>query len=89
MEDAATAEISRASIWQWIKHQKSLSNGKTVTADFFRACLAEEMEVLKQELGEDVFNAGKYQQAASLMEQLTTSDELADFLTLSGYELLD
>ncbi|OEE69839.1 malate synthase A [Enterovibrio norvegicus FF-33] len=89
MEDAATAEISRASIWQWIKHQKTLSNGKTVTADFFRACLAEEMSVLKDELGEDVFNQGKYQQAASLMEQLTTSDELADFLTLSGYELLD
>ncbi|MDF2185319.1 malate synthase A [Grimontia hollisae] len=89
MEDAATAEISRASIWQWIKHEKSLSNGKTVTADFFRRCLAEEMAVLKQELGDTVFNGGKYQQAASLMEQLTTSDELADFLTLSGYELLD
>ncbi|MDD1792745.1 malate synthase A [Enterovibrio sp. ZSDZ42] len=89
MEDAATAEISRASIWQWIKHQKTLSNGKIVTADFFRNCLAEEMSVLRNELGEEVFNQGKYQQAASMMEQLTTSDDLADFLTLSGYELLD
>ncbi|KXF79755.1 malate synthase A [Enterovibrio coralii] len=89
MEDAATAEISRASIWQWIKHEKALSNGKTVTADFFRACLDEEMAVLKEELGEELFNRGKYRQGASLMEQLTTSDELADFLTLSGYELLD
>ncbi|MEZ9525869.1 malate synthase A [Enterovibrio norvegicus] len=89
MEDAATAEISRASIWQWIRHEKSLSNGKTVTAEFFRQCLAEEMNVLQEELGSDVFNKGKYQQAASMMEQLTTSDALADFLTLSGYELLD
>lgn len=89
MEDAATAEISRASIWQWIKHKKALSNGKTVTAEFFRRCLAEEMAVLEQELGNTAFNHGKFQQAARLMEQLTTSDELADFLTLSGYELLD
>lgn len=89
MEDAATAEISRASIWQWIKHKKTLSNGKTVTADFFRDCLGEEMLVLEQEVGNVAFNNGKFQQAASLMEQLTTSDELADFLTLSSYELLD
>ncbi|WP_150137658.1 malate synthase A [Candidatus Enterovibrio escicola] len=89
MEDAATAEISRASIWQWIRHQKSLSNGKIVTADFFRTCLAEEMLVLRKELGSDVFNSGKYHQASSIMEKLTTGDELADFLTLSGYEFLE
>lgn len=89
MEDAATAEISRASIWQWIRHSKMLTNGKTVTADFFRHCLAQEMEVLKNELGDERFNQGQYQQAAQLMEQLTTSTDLADFLTLSSYELLD
>ncbi|MFD2179496.1 malate synthase A [Veronia pacifica] len=89
MEDAATAEISRASIWQWIKHGKALSNDKIVTADFFRQCLEEEMVVLKQELGEEKYNNGRYEQAASMMESLTTSDDLTDFLTLPGYELLD
>ncbi|RXJ73178.1 malate synthase A [Veronia nyctiphanis] len=89
MEDAATAEISRASIWQWIKHGKSLSNGKTVTAEFFRECLAEEMLVLKDELGAERYNGGKYEQAAAMMETLTTSEHLTDFLTLPGYELLD
>ncbi len=89
MEDAATAEISRTSIWQWIKHQKSLSNGKIVTADFFRLCLKEEMQVLKEELGHSRFDKGQYVTAAVLMEKLTTSDELADFLTLSSYSYLD
>lgn len=89
MEDAATAEIARASIWQWIKHEKKLSNGKTVTADFFRACLAQEMKTIEKEVGVVAFEKGKYQQAANLMEKLTTSKELADFLTLSSYDLLD
>ncbi|ATF09946.1 malate synthase A [Candidatus Enterovibrio altilux] len=89
MEDAATAEIARASIWQWIRHEQSLSNGKKMTTHFFRACLTEEMGALKAELGNDVFKNGKYQQAASMLEQLTTSNVLADFLTLSGYEWLD
>ena len=89
MEDAATAEIARASIWQWIKHKKSLSNGKTVTADFFRACLLEEMQTLKKELGASKFTQGQYEQAGRLMEKLTTDEHLADFLTLSSYEFLN
>ncbi|MEZ8093380.1 malate synthase A [Photobacterium swingsii] len=88
MEDAATAEISRASIWQWIKHGKDLSNGKVVTAALFEEMLAEEMQVLEQELGSDIFAAGQYQEAAELMARLTTSDELMNFLTVPGYEYL-
>ncbi|KNC13033.1 malate synthase [Klebsiella sp. RIT-PI-d] len=88
MEDAATAEISRTSIWQWIHHQKTLSNGKPVTKSLFRQMLAEEMQVIQEELGEHRFSSGRFDDAARLMEQITTSDELIDFLTLPGYRLL-
>ncbi len=88
MEDAATAEISRTSIWQWIHHEKTLSNGKPVTKALFRQMLAEEMQVIQEELGEHRFSHGRFVDAARLMEEITTSDELVDFLTLPGYRLL-
>ncbi|HHB1427127.1 TPA: malate synthase A [Serratia odorifera] len=88
MEDAATAEISRTSIWQWIHHEKSLSDGQPVTKALFCQMLKEEMSVIRDEVGETRFNAGRYQEAARLMERITTQDELIDFLTLPGYELL-
>jgi malate synthase len=88
MEDAATAEISRTSIWQWIHHEKSLSDGQLVTKALFRQMLKEEMLVVREELGEARFNAGRFEEAARLMERITTQDELIDFLTLPGYELL-
>lgn len=89
MEDAATAEISRTSIWQWIHHGKTLSNGQQVTPDLFRQLLKEEMQVIRQELGDKRFDSGRFIEAASLMERITTSNELIDFLTLPGYELLN
>lgn len=88
MEDAATAEISRTSIWQWIHHEKSLSDGQLVTKALFRQMLNEEMQVIRKEVGEARFNAGRFEEAARLMERITTQDELIDFLTLPGYELL-
>lgn len=88
MEDAATAEISRASIWQWIHHQKELDNGKIVTKALFEQYLQEECEVVKQEWGKERFNAGRFDEAAELMARLTTSDELVNFLTVPGYEYL-
>jgi malate synthase len=88
MEDAATAEISRTSIWQWIHHGKTLSDGQLVTKPLFRRMLNEEMLVIQHELGEQRFSAGRFTQAAALMEKITTQDELIDFLTLPGYQLL-
>ena len=88
MEDAATAEISRTSIWQWIHHQKTLNDGTPVTKALFRQWLAEELMVIQEELGEHRFSHGRFDDAARLMEQITTSDELIDFLTLPGYRLL-
>lgn len=89
MEDAATAEISRASIWQWIQHGKSLDNGQKVTKELFESYLKEEVEVVKQEIGEARYQAGRFEEAAQLMAKLTTSDELTNFLTIPGYDYLD
>ncbi|QSX39765.1 malate synthase A [Shewanella cyperi] len=88
MEDAATAEISRASIWQWIHHGKSLANGKAVTKGLFREMLVEELANVKEEVGSERFSHGRFTEAAVLLEEITTADELVDFLTLPGYELL-
>lgn len=89
MEDAATAEIARASIWQWIQHGKDLDNGERVTKALFEEYLTQEIDVVRSEVGEVRFNNGRFSEAAKLMLDLTTSDHLADFLTLSAYEFLD
>ncbi len=88
MEDAATAEISRTSIWQWIKHQKKLDNGAVVTKDLFRRYLQEEVLVVRNEVGEQRWQAEQFETAADLLEQITTADDLIEFLTLPGYDLL-
>ena len=79
MEDAATAEIARTSIWQWIHHQQTLSDGQPVSAESFLRMLDEERRQL---------NDTRYDDAARLMAQITTEDELVSFLTLPGYRLI-
>ncbi|MFS2224065.1 malate synthase A [Pantoea sp. B65] len=88
MEDAATAEISRTSIWQWIRHEKTLTNGEKVTRALFSQMLAEEMRVIQEELGDQRFCQGRFDDAARLMERITTETELVEFLTLPGYHLI-
>ena len=83
MEDAATAEISRAQVWQWVKYHSQLKNGKQVTA----AMVKEIIHHRASELGSS--NDDKLCQAARLLEDLTTNQEFAEFLTLASYELLD
>ncbi len=86
MEDAATAEISRAQVWQWIRSpQGKLEDGRKVTVEMFRAMVPEELARIKQLLG-DAYQHGKYEEAAELFDQLTTSDDFVDFLTLPGYQ---
>ena len=85
MEDAATAEISRSQIWQWIRSPKGvLDDGRKVTADLFRKLLAEELAKVKA-LGTE----GKYDQAAKLFERITVDDQYVEFLTLPAYQLID
>ncbi len=73
MEDAATAEISRTSIWQWIRHGKTLSDNTPVTKELFRQYLQEEAEVVKNEVGEQRWNNEPFSQALSLLEEITTA----------------
>ncbi len=89
MEDAATAEISRTSIWQWIKHGKKLSNGKLVTKALFASFLEEEAKVVLAEVGAEVWQSQNFERAQALLLDITTADELTDFLTLPAYQLLD
>ncbi|HEV7476478.1 MAG TPA: malate synthase A [Burkholderiales bacterium] len=85
MEDAATAEISRSQIWQWIRSPKGvLDDGRKVTVDLFRALLAEELAKVKA-----AFSDGKYDAAAQLFEKLTADDRYVEFLTLPAYDLID
>ena len=71
MEDAATAEISRAQVWQWIRHQAKLDDGTTVSPDRFRAVVVEEMERVRAEIGDERFTRGKFQEARELFERLS------------------
>jgi malate synthase len=87
MEDAATAEISRTQVWQWIRHESKLDTGKTVTRELFeKTIMPEEMARLKKEIGEEKFKAGKFELARDLFVQMSLAKECPDFLTLEAYK---
>ena len=81
MEDAATAEISRAQLWQWRRHGTRLEDGRTIDAELYRAIRAEESRALPDD--------APHHQAAELLDRLVLSDDFEDFLTVPAYALLD
>ncbi len=85
MEDAATAEISRAQVWQWRKHAAALADGRIVDADLIRTIVGEEMQTIHAEVGDARFEGGRFELARDLFLELALADELADFLTLGAY----
>jgi malate synthase len=90
MEDAATAEISRSQIWQWVRSPKGkLSDGRKVTKELFRTLLGEELPKVRSYLGDAAWKSGKYEQGAKLFEKITTDDRYVEFLTLPAYEFVD
>src|ERR671917_138987 len=91
MEDAATAEISRAQVWQWIHHpQGILEDGTEVTVDLFRQVLDEELDKIKNDIvGPERWEQDEFGTAAQLFDRISTQDEFVEFLTLPGYEYLD
>ncbi|MBX3176347.1 MAG: malate synthase A [Candidatus Hydrogenedentes bacterium] len=90
MEDAATAEISRTQLWQWVHNPKAvLDDGRPVTLELVRQIAGEEMDAIQAEVGADRFESGKYHEAARLFDEFTANGELAEFLTLAAYEQLD
>ena len=85
MEDAATAEISRSQIWQWIRSPKGvLDDGRKVTVELFRVLLKDELSKVKAAMSE-----GNYDKAAELFERITADDQYVEFLTLPAYQLID
>ncbi len=89
MEDAATAEISRAQVWQWIHHGATLEDGRRVTPELLRTVIDDEMNRIEGEVGADRFRGGRFAEARALFERISTSPTLETFLTLPAYEALD
>jgi len=88
MEDAATAEISRAQIWQWIRFNVELADGRKVTPELFNQLLEDEMAQLRDSLGVENFNSGRFDEAIELFRQMSIAKTFMPFLTLPAYELI-
>ena len=88
MEDAATAEISRSQLWQWIRHQARLEDGRVLTRELYRGIAKEELERIRTLVGIERFGSGKYELAATIFDRLITSPDFTEFLTLPAYQEL-
>ncbi len=90
MEDAATSEISRTQVWQWLHHPTGvLEDGRQVTAELVRALIPEELGKIRSTIGDERFEHGHFELASRLFERLATQDELEEFLTTVAYDHLD
>ncbi len=89
MEDAATCEISRTQIWQWIKHPRGvLEDGRRITVALVRGVVNQELKKIRADLGSETFDRGKFDEACTIFEAVATGEPLADFLTLPAYDAL-
>ena len=88
MEDAATAEISRAQIWQWIRHGAKTDNGKVVTSEWVNNLLEEEMAALRNSLGAEVYDKGNFAIAIKIFADVSLGDDFPTFLTLPAYDFI-
>ena len=89
MEDAATAEISRSQVWQWIRHEVKLREGPTVTRKLVRELEREELDKIRAAVGEQAYSGGRFPEAVELFEQVALGDQFVEFLTLPAYERID
>jgi len=89
MEDAATAEISRAQVWQWVHHGRTLDDGRAVTLELVRALMVDELAKLRTQIGEAAYAGGHYDHAARLFDGLTANERFETFLTLTAYREID
>jgi malate synthase len=88
MEDAATAEISRTQVWQWLRYGAALADGRTVTAALVSRVLGEELGRIREAVGSDRNLKGSYDTAGELFARLTTAADCEEFLTIPAYALL-
>ena len=89
MEDAATAEISRSQIWQWVHHGVELDNGQTVTRELVRQVLDDETAKIREQVGDEVWRAGRPDDTREIFEGVALSSELIEFLTIPAYRYLE
>ena len=89
MEDAATAEISRSQVWQWVHNGVCLAEGPVIDGDLVRRIEDEELAKLRQAYGEDVYCSGRFEEARRIFDQVALADIFVEFLTLPAYELID
>ena len=86
MEDAATAEISRSQVWQWLHNDVELAEGQRVTRELVETLIDDEMASIQKEVGAEAFAAGRWEDARATFTEMALSDDYADFLTLPAYE---
>jgi malate synthase len=89
MEDAATAEISRSQVWQWIRHGAKMKDGRPVTADLVRQTIPGELAKIRKHIGDDRYAKSKFDLAGRLFEEMMTKPEFTEFLTLVAYDNID
>jgi malate synthase len=89
MEDAATSEIARSQVWQWVRHRVRLAEGPQVTPSLVRTVIEEELEKIREAVGDEVYAKSRPDEARALFEQVALSDELVEFLTLPAYDYID
>lgn len=88
MEDAATAEISRTQVWQWIKYSAKLDDGRAISYDLYKEFLPSELEKIEAYVGADNYKNGKFEQAVEIFDMLIKNEEFVEFLTLPAYDLI-
>jgi malate synthase len=88
MEDAATAEISRTQLWQWLRHGARLDDDRTLTPALYAEIRDQELAGIREHVGEAAWATGRFARAAAIFDSLTAAPELADFLTIPAYEEL-
>jgi malate synthase len=88
MEDVAITEISRGQIWQQLRFRASLAEGSKVTPAIFARFLAEEMEAVAAQIGEEAYRSGRFSEAMALFTELSMAEELEPFMTLAAYRLI-
>jgi malate synthase len=89
MEDAATSEISRSQVWQWVRHGARLEEGPRVTKDLVREIEDEELSKLRQTYGDELYGKGRFAEAKDLFERVALADDFPEFLTLPAYDVLE
>jgi malate synthase len=88
MEDAATAEISRTQIWQWLQNQVVLEDGRMFNDQLFHTLFKDELNSIQQQVGNSLFETANYQNAIEIFYQLVTAEEFEEFLTTRAYQFV-